>query len=379
MSEENDGWMDEDEERPKGRLRPLTPQQAEARALRLARESAELTKAIETGDLTSLKNRVAYILHSYPKTRDSDVALTLKYWELHQPNVFNPLGMMPRDLFRLERFTSITRIRAIIQNEYNLFPASESVRTKRRAKEELIFEAVQDEKPDLNSIHIFADESGKNQDFVCVAAVWAMTGRSVFEVSRAIREWQQKSPWARKELHFSEFKKDQLSALNDYLDLVMAKRELLSFKAITFKRASTRRSVDEIVHRLHEFMVVRGVAHEIESGRISLPHGIILTVDAEQSLDDFAKADIKRNIETEFRNSYAEDSLFMGSVSSVDSKKTEIIQLADVIAGAINRKINHTGERSHKDEMAEAIINRLQIQLKPGQIPGVDATTLLSI
>jgi hypothetical protein len=379
MSEENDGWMDEDEERPKGRLRPLTPQQAEARALRLARESAELTKAIETGDLTSLKNRVAYILHSYPKTRDSDVALTLKYWELHQPNVFNPLGMMPRDLFRLERFTSITRVRAIIQNEYNLFPASESVRTKRRAKEELIFEAVQDEKPDLNSIHIFADESGKNQDFVCVAAVWAMTGRSVFEVSRAIREWQQKSPWARKELHFSEFKKDQLSALNDYLDLVMAKRELLSFKAITFKRASTRRSVDEIVHRLHEFMVVRGVAHEIESGRISLPHGIILTVDAEQSLDDFAKADIKRNIETEFRNSYAEDSLFMGSVSSVDSKKTEIIQLADVIAGAINRKINHTGERSHKDEMAEAIINRLQIQLKPGQIPGVDATTLLSI
>jgi hypothetical protein len=378
MGEPGDDWLDE-EEKPKGRRRQLSPEQEIARAVRLAKEAAELTRAVESGDLTTLKNRVAYILNQHPKTRDSDVALTLKYWELHQPSLYNPAGMMPRDLFRLERFTHVARVRAKIQNEYNLFPSSEGVRRKRRAKEEQIFEAVQDDKTEINRIHVFADESGKNQEFVCVAAVWAMTGRSVFELSRAIWEWQPKSPWARKELHFTEFKKNHVAALSDYLDLVVGKRELLSFKAITFEKASTSRSVDEIVHRLHEFMIVRGVEHEIASGRISLPHGIALTVDAEQSLDDIAKADIKRNIETEFRNRYEEGSLFMGDVASVDSKKTAIIQLADVIAGAINRKINHTGERGHKDEMAEMIIGRLQIQLKPGQIPGVDATTWLSI
>jgi hypothetical protein len=378
MDAPGDDSLDE-EDRPTGRRRQLSAEQEIARAVRLAKEAAELTKAVESGDLTTLKNRVAYILHQHPKTRDSDVALTIKYWELHQPNLYNAGGMMPRDLFRLERFTHITRVRAKIQNEYNLFPSSEGVQRRRRAKEEQIFEAVQDDKPDINRIHVFSDESGKNQQFVCVAAVWAMTGRSVFELSRAIWEWQPRSPWAGKELHFTEFKKNQLTALGDYLDVVIGRRELLSFKAITFERATTRRSVDDIVHRLHEFMIVRGVEHEIESGRISLPHGIALTVDAEQSLDDIAKADIKRNIETEFRNRFEEGSLIMGDVASVDSKKTPIIQLADVIAGAINRKTNHTGERSHKDEMAEMIVERLQIQLKPEQIPGVDATTLLSI
>ena len=378
MGETDDDLPSEDE-KPKRRLRQLTPEQELARSGRLAKEATELTKAVESGDLGTLKSRVAYILHQHPRTRDSDVALTLKYWELHQPNLYNPNGMMPRDLFLLERFTHISRVRAKIQNEYKLFAANEGVRKKRRAKESEILEAVREDKPEINSIHVFADETGKNQKFVCVAAVWAMTGRSIFELSRAIFDWQPSSPWARKELHFSEFKKDQVVALGDYLDLVVAKRELLSFKAITFEKATTGRSVDEIVHRLHEFMIIRGIEHELASGRIVTPHAISLTVDAEQSLDEIAKADIKRNIELAFRNNYGEGSLFIGDVASVDSKKTPIIQLADVIAGAINRRINHTGDRGFKDEMADMIIDRFQIQLEPDEIPGVDATTWLSI
>ncbi len=194
MTEPDENWLDEDD-KPRRRARPLSPEQEIARAVRLAKEAAELTKAVESGDLRTLKARVAYILHQHPKTRDSDVALTLKYWELHQPNLYNAAGMLPHDLFLLERFTHIARVRAKIQNEYNLFPSSAGVRKKRRAKEEEIFEVVREDKPEINRIHVFADETGKNQNFVCVAAVWAMTGRSVFELSRAIWEWQPDSPW----------------------------------------------------------------------------------------------------------------------------------------------------------------------------------------
>ena len=152
MTEPDENWLDEDE-KPKRRGRQLSPAQEIARTVRLAKEAAELTKAVDSGDLTTLKNRVAYILHQHPKTRDSDVALTLKYWEMHQPNLYDQSGMLPRDLFLLERFTHIARVRAKIQNEYNLFPSSAGVRKRRRAKEEEIFEVVREDKPEINRIH----------------------------------------------------------------------------------------------------------------------------------------------------------------------------------------------------------------------------------
>lgn len=52
------------------------------------------------------------------------------------------------------------------------------------------------------------------------------------------------------------------------------------------------------------------------------------------------------------------------------------MQLADVVAGAINRKKNHKGESGHKDDMADMIIERLDIQLELDDIPDVDATPL---
>jgi len=55
------------------------------------------------------------------------------------------------------------------------------------------------------------------------------------------------------------------------------------------------------------------------------------------------------------------------------------VQLADIIAGAVNRRRNHQGERGHKDEMADMIINQLDIQLERDDIPDIDATTWLHV
>ncbi len=368
---------DEEEEKPKGRLRNLTPDQLAARAVRLAKETAELQKALATGDLTSVRTRVAWILNEYPHTRDSDVALTLKYWENYQPSIYNPHGMMPRDLFSLERFTNIARSRAKIQNEYGLFPASGRVRQRRRKIEEEVAEAVVEDKPGRRIVHVYADETGKNQEFVCVAAVWAMTGRSVFQVSRAIWDWRDNSKFGSREIHFSELRKNDVEPIRALLDVIVGQKELLSFKAISIENAKTRRPITEVVQRLHEFMIVRGVEHEIQNGRISLPHEVALTVDAEQSLDEIARADIKNRIAAAFKTSY--DGMEIVEVNSAESHKSEMVQLADLVAGAINRKKNHKGERNFKDNIADMVIETLNIQLAPDEIPGVDATAWLSV
>ena len=328
--------------------------------------------------MSDLKTKVAWILNQFAHTRNSDVALTLKYWELFQSNLYNPNSMRPRDLFTLERFTSIARVRAKIQNEYCLFPADPTVRRRRRAIEEDVKEEVIEDKPERNMVFVYADETGKTAEYVCVAAVWVLTGYTLFKLTNAIDEWQERSPWSKGEIHFSEFRKNQLDALTEYLAIVKKHREFLSIKVISVERATVKRPIDEVVHRLHEFMLVRGAKHEIDSNRIKLPHFIRLTVDAEQSLDVFACADIQNRIAASFKSSYG-DQMGLDEVSAVSSHDSAMVQLADVIAGAVNRRRNHRGERNHKDEMADLIIQELDIQLEEDEIPGVDATVWLHI
>lgn len=349
-----------------------------ARKLRRENEARELQASLNDGIISDLKTRVAWILNLFPHTRNSDVALTIKYWEMFQRDIFNPNSMSPIDLFKLERESYLVRVRAKIQNEYNLFPADAGIQRHRRSREEDMKEAVVEDKPERNIVFVFADETGKNADFVCVAAVWVLTGYALFKVSQAIRDWQDTSPWAKGEIHFTDFKKHQLPALSEYLNLIKQNREFLSFKVIAVERATLKRPIDEIVQRLHEFMLVRGAHHEVSNNRIRLPHEIRLTVDAEQSLDVIACADIKGRVADAYKAAYG-DQLVVDDVSSISSHKSQMVQLADVIAGAVNRRRNHKGERGHKDDMADMIVDSLDIKLKQDDIPDVDVSAWLSI
>jgi hypothetical protein len=221
---------------------------------------------------------------------------------------------------------------------------------------------------------VFADETGKNAEFVCVAAVWVLNGYTIFQLNQAIRAWQALSPWASGELHFTDFKKHHLSALPEYLAIIRAHRQFLSFKVIAVERSTIKRPIEEIVMRLHEAMMIRGAEHEVTSSRIKLPHAIRLSVDAEQSLDTFACSEMKSRIAMAYQSAHG-DGLSVEEVSTISSQKSELIQLADLIAGAVNRRKNHTGELGYKDEMADLIITQLDIQLEQNDIPNLDATT----
>jgi hypothetical protein len=349
-----------------------------ARKLRLEKEAAELVASLNDGVFSDVKTKVAWVLNLFPHTRNSDISLTLKYWELYHSNLFNPTAMNPRDMFKMERETIIVRVRAKIQNEYHLFPADENVRRRRRALEEEVNEAVIEDKPERSIVHVYADETGKNAEFVCVAAVWVLTGYTIFNLNKSIRAWQQLSPWAGRELHFAEFKKHHIAALPEYLALVRAHREFLSFKVIAVQRSTIKRPIEEVVMRLHEEMMIRGAKHEVGSSRIKLPHAIRLTVDAEQSLDTFACSEMKSRIAMAYQAAHG-DGLSVEEVTTISSQKSEPVQLADLVAGAVNRRKNHTGELGYKDEMADLIIEQLDIQLEKDDIPDLDATTWLFV
>lgn len=55
--------------------------------LQLEQEGEALQQSLAEGAFTGLKTRVAWIMNLFPNTRNSDVALSLKYWEMYQSDI----------------------------------------------------------------------------------------------------------------------------------------------------------------------------------------------------------------------------------------------------------------------------------------------------
>ncbi|VCU72500.1 hypothetical protein PIGHUM_04600 [Pigmentiphaga humi] len=347
------------------------------RVQKLEKEKRQLIAALDGGDFSSQRTRVAFVLNLYPLTRNSDVALTLKYWEIFQPDIYNEHGIKPEDLFKLERIPVIVRARAKIQNEYELFQADGKVRAKRRDRESEVREAVLKDAPPIQTVQVFSDEAGKTDSFLIVGSVWALNGRAVYTVDRAINEWKSTSNFSNKEVHFSRFGKGDFDSIDKYLDIIQSHREFLSFKAIAISRINLKRSTEQAVQRLHELMLIEGIKHEIDSGRIGLPRRVSVTLDEEQSLDRFTLRDMKERLRGELASKYGED-ITLERVASISSRNSSFVQISDVIAGAVNRRLNFSGERNHKDEIADLIIRRLGLDFDREKTD-LDAAVMLKV
>jgi hypothetical protein len=345
---------------------------------RIEKEKKELLASLAGADFSTQKTKVAAILNLYPESRNSDVTLALKYWETFQPDIYRETGILPKDLFKLERFHYIVRARAKIQNEYGLFKADDAVRHHRKKNEEVMYDAVKEDTAPRKLVTVFGDETGKTQDFVIVAAVWVLRGQAVYSITGTIMNWKDRSPWARREIHFSKFGKADFDILKQYLGVIQKNREFLSFKVIAIERSKTQRSIEEVIQKLHEHMLLRGVEHEITQGRFDLPREIGVTLDEEQSLDPFTLSEMKHSVATQFEQSYGKQ-LQLVNIETASSKHSVLVQLADLIAGAVNRRLNHKGEKNYKDEMADWIVSSLDIALNEEGIPGLDASALFKV
>ncbi|WP_247361371.1 DUF3800 domain-containing protein [Ralstonia pseudosolanacearum] len=356
------------------------PEGEEALAKKLAKvekEKAALLKSLAAGDFSTTRTRVAFILNLYKDTRNSDVTLAIKYWEQFQPELYSNHGILPQNLFRLERFHLIVRARAKIQNEYGLYLADDAVRRHRRRNEEAMEADVVADAASRGVVQVFADETGKTQRFVTVAAIWVLAGRAVYEVTQAVRAWQKTSVWANREIHFAKLGARDADVLQELLNVVVNHRAFLSFKVISYEREGSRRSVEDIVARLHEFMLVRGLEHEVGSARVGLPLAVTVTLDEEPSLDEIARSDLKAAVARRYDEVF-EGKASVESVISVRSHDSVLVQLADLIAGAVNRRLNHVAERGVKDDMADAIVDAFGLVDREEDI-GLDAFARLHV
>lgn len=357
---------------------PITEKTA-VRTAKIAREKEALLKSLKAEDFSTLKTRVAAVLNLYPSARDSDIVLCLKYWAMFQSDIYHPDAIAPADLFRLERLHYIVRARAMIQNDYGLFVASEAIKHHRKQNEQTVKAEILAEQPERSVVKVYADETGKNGKYVMVAAVWVLSGIGTFKVSTAIDAWRHSSSFEKREVHFSKLGKTDGEALSEYLNVVKQNSEYLSFKIIGIERSKTKRSIEEVIAKLHEQMLKKGATHEVESGRIRLPRTMEVTIDEEDSLDAIALSEMKSSVGSFFAQRFPDGSLSLGDIDSASSRRSALLQLADMVAGAINRRRNYDGERNFKCDFADQIINELNLVVEEGDDDDSDSSTVLHL
>jgi len=166
--------------------------------------------------------------------------------------------------------------------------------------------------------------------------------------------------------------------LAELLSVVLLNREFLSFKTIAVERKRTKRTINEVIEKLHENMLIHGANHEILNSRVQLPQSLNVTVDHEQSLDAIALEELRRRVNAEYSQSHG-DQLKIASLDSISSKISPLVQLADVIAGAINRKLNTPEGKNFKDDMANMVIQMLDLDLSESALDGIDSSALFKL
>ncbi|WP_318616767.1 DUF3800 domain-containing protein [Sporosarcina sp. YIM B06819] len=325
---------------------------------------------VQNGNDKHLITRVASILNRYPDTRNSDIALQIKYWQIYDGITGNQITL--NKLFEIERLTSIARSRAKIQNEYKLFRANEKVRRYRKNEEEIQKEIQLSNTPPAPIISIYVDETGKNDDYVIVGGVWVLkeehNNNHHSKLIKWVRERMEQDTTCPKEFHFSKIRNNgrDLAVYKDFFEFFIQNSEMASFKAISVKSSMLNKPIDEIINDLFYQHVRLGIEHEISTNRISFPQQVVYFKDSEAGESSLRIKEIEQSLTDSFKIHY-ESKLTLNYLQSVDSATSRMIQIADLYAGALNRKLNVQNQqqdiRNAKDEFADFIYELLDVEV----------------
>lgn len=326
---------------------------------RLLREREELEEAIRDVKFDSLLQRVAFVLNSFPNTRNSDKALAIKYWQVYQRGDFNPV--LADLMFKLEHVPTLTRARAKIQNSLGLFKAGGKVAERRRQLQAQSAEEYSPEKEIANKIGVFADETGKTDINVGVGGVWFLDGGDFFNAWTELRAWC-KAKNVKSEFKFSKIAKSDIPLAREFLTEFLKHRSAMGIKFVWIKRAGSKRPIEQLIYDLYRHFLLEGLSFEISRKRVDLPRALNVTKDKDEGSDVIGLKDLRNKLRGDLNSAYGDD-IRLEDLSASSSAENLVMQAVDLIIGSLNRRLNAQGEiRNHKDEFADMVLGALGIQ-----------------
>jgi hypothetical protein len=348
------------------------------KALKIAKEREQLlAQPDDPAALTTTRARVAYILNQFPETRDSDVKLYFRYWQtFHFGVIGGSTEISEEDMLRMVRPTVLTRARAKIQNEYELYQPSAEVQGFRVGRRQEFEDETIRDKPGEPLVFVYCDESGKTQEYALVGSVWMYNGFQAGGFARDIAVWKAQNSITG-EFHFQQIHKGNLEHAKVFFEQAVKRADLLCFKVVAIRQKGLSRRPAEIIERLYYELIHSGLEHDLERGRITLPRSVHVTKDKEDGTDLFAIRDLEQRLTTHFQTRYDSDVVLAG-VEVAESTSDLYIQLADLFTGAVNRVLNAPGHNP-KDEFAEFVLKLLGLEVTRDGVTAVGGQDVATV
>jgi hypothetical protein len=345
----------------------IDPSNAGTKRARIEQERTEILADSLAGRRDTLTKRVAIILNRYPETRESDIALQLRYWR--EFDEWHGGLISEQDLYNFTRLTSIVRSRARIQNVLGLFQASAPVRQRRGKLAQDEHERAVDEGPPASALAVFADESGKNQDHLIVGGIWFGNSHELFALDRAIADWRHRTRFE-SELHFVDINDQNEPLYQEAFEVVLENASSISFKALRAERRGIR-DAEAAFDDLFYLMLVNGVRHEHDTGRSPLPKTLQFWKDQEDVNRDKLRLATLRDRVLQAGKSTFEGRLRVGEFVAVESHQIDMMQIADLFIGALGRRINTPSAMPKaKDRFSSYLLNRIGLPNGPDLASG---------
>lgn len=320
----------------------------------LAKQRTALLASIAQSELATQEQKVARILQRYPETRDSDIALCLRYWRTFQADVIERWHPPELEiLYELDKVMSLVRIRQIIQNNLRLFRGMEDTRKAREAMQRELHEYLAAHRDTLPEIRFYLDETGNEGDknYTGVAGVCVINWKQYEKHHAAITQWREKQGWA-ETIHFSETGADKVDRAVSVLQQLAQRRSGVLFLGYSI---SSRGRTQEAMFSLFIQLVMDSLKHLQQQGCLSENQNVRVIKEADPGFDamylDTMTKSLSEAVALEFPGLLA-----VSPVEAVTKGRTVLLECADLIAGGMQRRALGKG-LNPKDKLAEAVIN----------------------
>jgi hypothetical protein len=336
----------------------------EEKEQRIEHERQDLLARVGSSNLSTVRHRVAWLMNHFPRTRNSDITLQIKYWEAFDKGTFNGTYVPVDDLYKLTRLTSIARERAKIQNQYRLFLADQAIQERRGTLEESEREKAA-ETSDYPVYAVFLDESGKTSPHLIIGSLWFLSsGTETLDLYRNSTELREKRKFSG-EFHFAHMKKDELDIYKELIDIFVTNGGTISFKWLSVPKHGIK-NIQAALSDLYYLLLTKGIDHEDSTCRAPLPRILQVWKDSEEvGADKILMATLADKMKQAAVSVYG-NKLVVETFVAMDSKSSVFLQVADIMASSMNRILCRAGEaRNHKDELADYLVGRLGISVTP--------------